>query len=97
MFLWVDWCDLRLTWVISICKPFCHGDLELLGIIANEVQGGSVAVKKTMSVLNIWWAVDSEVMASPGPSDSGLAHPGEYLEDGVEIIMEHISVCPHTE
>ena len=58
------------TWVINLCKAFRHGDLELPGIIANEVKGGSVAVKQTMSELNIWWAVDSEVMASPGLSDS---------------------------
>ena len=79
------------------CKPRSHGDLELLGIVANEVNGVTVAVKKAMSELNVRRAVDSEIMASPGTPDSGFAHRGECLEYRVERMPEHISVCPDAE
>ena len=80
--------------VTSNCQPLGHGDLELLCIVPNEVHGATMAVKKRMSVLNVRWTVNSDVMPSPGTFDSGFTHPGECLEDRVERTPEPVSIRP---
>ena len=83
--------------VTTNCKPFSHGDLELLCIVLNEVHGVTMAVKKRVSVLNVRWAMESDVMSSPGTFDSGLTHPGECFKDRVERMPEPVSIRPDTE
>ena len=63
-------------------------------IVPNEVKGGTMAVKKTMSELNVRWAMDSDVMAGPGTFDSGFTHPGECFKDRVERMPEHVGIRP---
>ena len=83
--------------VTSNCKPLCHGDLELLCIVPNDVHGATMAVKKRMSVLNVRWTMESDVMSSPGTFDSGFTHPWECFKDRVERMPEPVSIRPDIE